>query len=127
MDPRVLKQIRETRTASEKDVVEGIGRALVEVAGGTLTVREAKDGLSGVLRRAREGVPQVIGSTEDAAVVISVKDLVTLLGAAKEQTLGEALDEVGFTPYRGARIVIGVGRNRETLKRRGKAVPPPSA
>lgn len=126
MDPRVLKQIRETRTASGKDMVEGVGRALVEAAGGTLTVREAKDGLSGVLRRAREGVPQVIGSTEDAAVVISVKDLVTLLGAAKEQTLGEALDKVGFTPYRGARIVIGAGRNRETLKRRDKAVPPPS-
>ncbi|MFF0950857.1 hypothetical protein ACFYE9_25280 [Rhizobium leguminosarum] len=124
MDPRVLKQIRETRTASKKDFVEGLGRTLVEVAGGALTVRKAKDGLSGVLRRAREGAPQIIGSTEDAAVVISVKDLATLLGAAKEQTLGEALDNVGFTPYRGGRIVIGAGRSRETLKRRGNAVPP---
>ena len=126
MDVRILKQVREMRTASKNDFVEGLGRTLVEGAGGTLTVRKARDGLSGVLRRVREGVPQIIGSTEDAAVIISVKDLATLLDAAKEQTFGEALDNVGFTPYRGARIVIGAGRNRETLKHRGDSVPPPT-
>ncbi|ACE92290.1 hypothetical protein RHECIAT_CH0003342 [Rhizobium etli CIAT 652] len=127
MDVRVIKHVREMRTASKNDFVEGLGRTLVEVAGGSLSDRKAKDGLSGVLRRAREGVPQIIGSTEDAAVIISVKDLATLLDAAKEQTFGEALDNVGFTPYRGARIVMGAGRHRETLKRRGGSVSPPTA
>lgn len=126
MDARVLKQIRNTRTASRKEFVEGLGRTLVEVAGGALTVRKAKDGLSAVLKRAREGAPQVIGSTEDAAVVISVKDLAALLGAAKEQTFGEALRASGFKPYRGGRIVVGQGRNRETLKRRGDTAAAPS-
>ncbi|MGR8925369.1 hypothetical protein ACU8MB_16665 [Rhizobium leguminosarum] len=127
MDVRVIKHVREMRTASKNDFVEGLGRTLVEVAGGSLSDRKAKDGLSGVLRRAREGVPQIIGSAEDAAVIISVKDLATLLDAAKEQTFGEALDNVGFTPYRGARIVMGAGRHRETLKRRGGSVSPPTA
>jgi prevent-host-death family protein len=121
MDARVLRQIRQTRTASRKDFVEGLGRTLAEVAGGTLTVRKAKDGLSAVLKRAREGAPQVIGSSEDAAVVISVKDLATLLGAAKEPTLADVLKGSGFKPYRGGRIVVGERRTRETLKRRGDA------
>lgn len=123
MDARVLKQIRKTRTAPKKEFVEGLGRTLAEAAGGTLTVRKARDTLSSVLRQAREGAPQIIGSAEDAAVVISVKDLAALLGAAKEPTLGDVLKSSGFKPYKGGRIVVGERRNRETLKRRGDAAP----
>jgi len=126
MDARVLRQVRNTRTASRKDFIEGLSRALVEVAGGILTVRKAKDGLSAVLKRAREGAPQVIGSTEDATVVISVKDLAALLGAAKEPTLAEALRGAGFKPYKGDRIMVGERRNREPLKRRGHGAAVPS-
>lgn len=126
MDARVLKQIRKSRSVPKKDFVEGLGRTIAEASGGALTVRKAKDGLSAVLKRAREGAPQIIGSTEDAAVVISIKDLATLLGAAKEPTLGEVLKGSGFKPYRGGRIVVGERRNREPLKRRGDAAPSPS-
>jgi hypothetical protein len=126
MDARVLKQIRKSRAGSKEDFIEGLGRTLVEVAGGALTVRKAKDGLSAVLKRAREGAPQIIGSTEDAAVVISVKDLAVLIGAAKEPTLGEVLKGSGFKPYRSGRIVVGERRNREPLKRRGDAAPNPA-
>ncbi|WP_327209976.1 hypothetical protein [Rhizobium leguminosarum] len=126
MDARVLKQIRKTRTATKTEFAEGLGRTLAEVAGGALTVRKARDTLSGVLKRAREGAPQIIGNTEDAAVVISVKDLAVLIGAAKEPTLGEVLKGSGFKPYRGGRIVVGERRNREPLKRRGDAAPVPT-
>lgn len=126
MDARVLRQIRNASSGSRKELLEGLGKALVEVAGGTLTVRKAKDGLSGVLKRAREGAPQVIGSSPDAAVVISMNDLVALLGAAKEPTFGDALRKSGFKPFRGDRVIVSQGAPRETLKRRAASASAPS-
>jgi len=50
-------------------------------------------------------------------VVISVKDLAALLGAAKEPTFGEVLDAVGFRPYSGRHVIVSERRSRERLKR----------
>lgn len=67
MDQCLLKQTRATRDVSKRNFVSNLGRVLVEAAGGTLAVRGARDGLSVVLRRTREGTPQVIGGAEEGA------------------------------------------------------------
>lgn len=124
MEASHLRKIRKTMTESKEDLAKNLGHMLVEMAGETLTVRKARDGLSAVLKRAREGSPQIIGNVRDAAVVISVKDLAALLGDAREPTLAEALEGSGFSPYRGGHITIGERRSREPLKRRGEGARP---
>lgn len=117
MNAPVLEHIRKSRNASKKDFTECLARALLEGAGGTLTSRQPRSGFSAVLRRAYEGIPQIIGSTEDGVVVISVRDLAELLEVARELTLGETLVSAGFKPYR-SHINVEERRDSERLKRR---------
>jgi hypothetical protein len=127
MDPRIVKQVRATRTAPAEEFVEGLVRAIAEVAGGALNVRKAKDGLGAVLQSARNGVPQIIGTPKDPVVAISVGDLAALLKAVREPTLGDVLAASGLKRYHGQRIVISQGHKREPLKRtRGDTSDPAS-
>lgn len=123
MDARLLEQAQAVCGSNTEVVANGLVQTIVQIGGGPLTVRQAKDGLSAVLRKARNGIPQLVGGPkngDDMAVVISVRDLAELVAAArKQETLGEALDAIGFKPYSGARIVVGQGRNRERLRHRG--------
>jgi hypothetical protein len=70
---------------------------------------------------------QLIGRTpEDMTVVMSLKDLVELINvAAKPQSLGEALDAMGFEPA-GHGGAVGQGRKREPLTRHRRGNAPKS-
>lgn len=122
MDDRVLRLIRKTRTVSKWETLEDLGRALAEIADGTLPALKAKDGLSAVLKRAREEIPKVSGVTGNALVFISIKGLASPLVAVKEPTLNEVLKNSGFEPYSGGRVIIKERNNREVLRRSGGAV-----
>ncbi|MDK1376832.1 MULTISPECIES: hypothetical protein [unclassified Sinorhizobium] len=117
MDARILKQVQDTRNASREDIADSLVETIVRIGGDPLTVRKARDELSAVLGKARNGMPQLIGNrkeSEDITVVISLKDLAELITAARQgETLGEALDAIGFKPYTGGSIVVGQGRKRE--------------
>lgn len=96
MDRCLLKQTKTTRSVSKRNLTSNLGRVLVEAAGGTLTVRGVvRDGLSAVLRRAREGAPRAIGGGRRGGVVISVRDLATPIDAVMEPTLSEVLERSG--------------------------------
>lgn len=116
MDGHVLKQIQAIRSDSQA-LAADLGWTLAQAAGGALTVPEAEDGFRPLLRRVREGVPQVVGSEDDAAVVISMKDLATLLATAREPTLAQVLKEEGFEPRRLGRSLIKERGAREVLRR----------
>ncbi|WP_457579187.1 hypothetical protein [Ensifer adhaerens] len=117
MDARILKQVQESRNASRQVLADRLVKTIVQIGGDPLTVRRARDELSAVLRKARNGIPQLIGSptaSEDMAVVIALKDLAEFVIAARQgESLGEALDAIGFKPYRGDRIIVGQGRKSE--------------
>ncbi|KQX15236.1 MULTISPECIES: hypothetical protein [Ensifer] len=117
MDARILKQVHQSRNASRQEIADGLVETIVQIGGEPLTVRRARDELSAVLRKARNGIPQLIGgpkTNEDMAVVISLKDLAELVTAACQgESLGEALDAIGFKPYPGDRIIVGQGRKSE--------------
>ncbi|MBB3453124.1 hypothetical protein FHT86_001380 [Rhizobium sp. BK313] len=117
MDKRVFRYVRLAGAVSKESFAEDLGRMLADFAGGSLGVRQARDGFAAVLRLAREGRPQIIGSAEDGVIVISVRDLAELLEVAREPTLGETLVSAGFKPYR-SRINVEERRNNERLKRR---------
>ncbi|MCY1745888.1 hypothetical protein [Ensifer sp. SL37] len=108
------------RNVSRQDITDGLAETVVQIGGDPLTVRKAKEELSAVLGKARNGVPQVIGNikkADDMAEVISVKDLAELVTAARQQeTFGEALDAIGFKPYSGGRIIVDQGRKRDRLQ-----------
>lgn len=120
MDARIIRYIQAAFGTNRSDTTNRLVEAIVQISGDPLTVQKAKDGLSAVLGRARNGVPQAIGSLanpNDIAVVISVRDLAELVTAARRQeTLGEALDVVGFKAYSGDRVVVGQGLKRERLQ-----------
>ena len=105
MDARLLKQVQVARNVSRQDIADGLVETIIQIGGDPLTVRKAKDELSAVLGKARNGVPQVIGNikkADDMAVVISVKDLAELVAAARQQeTFGEA-----STPSASSRIPV---------------------
>ena len=108
------------RTASFSDSVElrkGLVDAIVEVSGDPMTVRVAKDGLSSVLAKAKDGTAQLIGrQTDELGVVLSVADLVELIKSASHPlSFGEALEASGFKPA-----------NRKLSKRREKPRQRPS-
>ncbi len=121
MDPRIIKRVQESCSASRQAIADCLVETIVNASGDPLTVRKARDELSAVLRMARGGVPQVIGNLKkpnDLAVVISVKDLAELAAAARHQeTFGEALDAIGFKPCTGGRIIVSQGNKRERLQR----------
>ncbi|MBP1871889.1 hypothetical protein J2Z19_001601 [Ensifer adhaerens] len=117
MDARILKQVQNARKATRQDLVDGLVQTIVQIGGDPLTVRKARDELSAVLKKARNGIPQAIGNpktTEGMTVVISLKDLAELVAAAREgESFGEALDAIGFKPYTGGHIIVGQGHKRE--------------
>jgi antitoxin (DNA-binding transcriptional repressor) of toxin-antitoxin stability system len=124
MDERLLRKVQSARSENRQGLAKGIGDAIVELSGGkALTVREAKDTLSKLLERVRSGAPQVIGMSKDQAVLISLKDLAEIIAASeRKETLAEALDTVGFKPYRREPITVGQGRKSEKITV-GSAVP----
>jgi len=117
MDARILKQVQETRNASRQEIADGLVETIAQIGGDPLTVRRARDELSALLRKARKGIPQLIGSpktNEDMVAVIALKDLAELVIAARQgESLGEALDAIGFKPYTGDRIIVGQGRKSD--------------
>lgn len=117
MDARILKQVQESRDASRQVLADRLVETIVQIGGGPLTVRRARDELSGVLRKARIGIPQLIGTptpNEDIVAVIALTDLAELVIAARQgESLGEALDAIGFKSYTGDRIIVGQGRKSE--------------
>lgn len=125
MDARLLEQVKVARNAITENFAERLVETIAQIGGDPLTVRKARDELSAVLKKALNGIPQLVGGTkkgDEMAVVISVRDLAELVVAARQQeTLGEALDAIGFKPYSGARILVGRGRKRERLQRSSMA------
>jgi alkylated DNA nucleotide flippase Atl1 len=119
MDERLVKRIRGVAQSSPQDIETGLLEMVSELGGAPLTVRRARDSLSAVLHKARAGTMQLIGRTpEEMTVVMSLKDLVELVGAAaKPRTFGEALDAMGFKPAVGHRVVVRRGRKRNPLTR----------
>ena len=119
MDERLVKRIRGVAHSSPQDIEASLLEMVVELGGAPLTVRRARDSFSAVLHKARAGTMQLIGRMpEEMTVVISLKDLVQLVGAAaKPQTLGEALDAMGFKPAAGHKRVLRQGHKRNPLKR----------
>lgn len=122
MDGRLVRQLSEIGDANEGDVIKELEQVLTNAAGGSLTVKAARDTFTKVLGRVRGGDMQVIGrKTEDMAVMISLKDLAALIrSSAKNMSFGSALDEVGFAPL-GRRIKIKPGIDQPQLRRPGKA------
>lgn len=125
MDARLIKQAQAVSDSSTETVANRLVETIVQIGGDPLTVRKARDELSAVLEEARNGIPQLVCGTkkgDDMVVVISIMDLAELVVAARQQeTLGQALDAIGFKPYHGARIMLGQGRKREGLQRSSKA------
>lgn len=118
MDERLVRRIQGAGRSSKQELETSLAEALVAVSGGALTVRSARDSLSAVLGKARQGTIQVIGrKADDMTVVISLKDLVEAVSAAaRPQTLAEALDAMGFKPA-SRRVTVRQGRKREPLTR----------
>ncbi|MDW9481830.1 hypothetical protein GOB57_24585 [Sinorhizobium meliloti] len=125
MDGRLVRQLSEIGDASDGDVIKELEQVLTSAAGGSLTVKAARDTFTKVLGKVRDGDMQVIGrKTEDMAVVISLKDLAALIrSGARNMSFGSALDEVGFKPL-GRRIKIKKGVDQTPLRRPVKAKPP---
>ncbi|WP_339151195.1 hypothetical protein J4T87_0027230 (plasmid) [Rhizobium sp. T1473] len=119
MDSRLVKQLTDMAASAGIDVIKELEVILANSVDGPITVKAARDSFTKVLARAREGGIQLIGKkTEDMAVVISLKDLATLIrSSARNRSFGSALDEVGFNPV-GKRIVIGARKDGPALKRR---------
>lgn len=122
MDGRLVRQLSEIGDANEGDVIKELEQVLTSAAGGSLTVKAARDTFTKVLGKVRGGDMQVIGrKTEDMAVMISLKDLAALIrSSAKNMSFGSALDEVGFAPL-GRRIKISPGIDQPSLRRSEKA------
>lgn len=121
MDERIVRRIQNAGRSSRQELETGLAETLVDVSGGARTVRGARDNLSAVLSKARQGAVQVIGrKTEEMMVVMSLKDLVDVVSvAARPQSLAEALAGMGFKPA-GRRVVVRHGRKREPLTRYGE-------
>jgi hypothetical protein len=121
-----VRQLSELANSNENDIVGEIEQVLATSAGGSLTVKAARDTFTKMLARVREGDMQLIGrKTEDMAVLISLKDLAALISSsAKTLSFGSALDEVGFKPL-GKRIKIAPRSERPSLRRTrgGKTMP----
>ncbi|MCS4088590.1 type II toxin-antitoxin system Phd/YefM family antitoxin [Rhizobium sp. BK176] len=122
MDGRLVRQISELGETGDGDGIKELAQVLTAAAGGSLTVKAARDTLSKVLDKARGGDMQVIGrKTEDMAVVISLKDLAALVrSASRPKSFGSALDELGFKPL-GRRIKVRPGIDGPKLLRPRKA------
>ncbi|MBY3155212.1 type II toxin-antitoxin system Phd/YefM family antitoxin [Rhizobium laguerreae] len=118
MDGRLVRQISELGDTGDGDVVKELEQMLTEAAGGSLTVKAARDTFTKVLGKVRGGDMQVIGrKTEDMAVMISLKDLAALIrSSARTMSFGSALDEVGFKPL-GRRIKVRKGVDGPALRR----------
>jgi hypothetical protein len=122
MEGRLVRQISELGDNGEGDVVKELEQVLTAAAGGSLTVKAARDTFTKVLGKVRGGDMQVIGrKTEDMAVMISLKDLAALIrSSARTMSFGSALDEVGFKPL-GRRIKVRPGVDGPALRRPRKA------
>nr|WP_250808495.1 hypothetical protein [Neorhizobium tomejilense] len=118
MSDTLVDRISEIREAGEADILRELQSVLAAAAGGSLTVKAARDTFTKVLGRVRGGEIQLIGrKTEDQTVVISLKDLAALIASgARAQSFGSALDEVGFKPL-GRRIKVRSGVNSVPLNR----------
>lgn len=128
MTETLVDRLSEIKEAGGKDVLKELQEVLSAAAGGSMTVKAARDTFTKVLGRVRDGDMQLIGrKTEDMVAVISLKDLAALLSGPKTQSFGSALDEVGFKPL-GRRIKVGAGVGRAALRRPAskvaKAAPP---
>jgi hypothetical protein len=125
MDERLVKRIRSALHSGSEDIGTCLIETLTELGGPPLTVRRARDSLSAVLLKARQGAPQLIGRTRDEiAVMLSLNDLIELAReVARPQSFGEALDAAGFEPTTGRRLVVGQGLKRQPLKRFRKDTP----
>lgn len=100
MNERLARQIKTAALSGKQDVETGLVEALIAVGGDPLTVRGARDTLSAVLGKARQGAARIIGhNREEMTVVMSIKDLADIVRvASKPQSFGEALDAMGFKP-----------------------------
>jgi hypothetical protein len=118
MDERLVRQLQTAAVSAGQDIETALVEALVGHGAQPLTVRHARDTLSAVLGRAKKGEVQLIGTNQDEmAVVMSLKDLAEVVGAAaKPPTLSEALASVGFEPA-NRKVVIDQGRPSEPLTR----------
>ncbi|MEE3622990.1 type II toxin-antitoxin system prevent-host-death family antitoxin [Nitrospirillum sp. BR 11752] len=77
-----LNRISQNLMSGNKDAAaKNMTAALTEAAGNILGVREARDQFSKIVRAARDGHAQVIGSSESesSVVIISAKDLTELV------------------------------------------------
>ena len=124
MSDRLVRQISEIGDTDDKDVVKELEQFLTATAGGSMTVKAARDTFTKVLGRVRGGEMQLIGrKTEDMAVVMSLRDLAALVrSGSRNQSFGSALDEVGFKPL-GRKVGVKRASDQPPLSRRRPAAP----
>lgn len=105
MDEKLATKIREALTHTD-DVVATLAAALSGTTS-PMTVRDARNSLSEVLRRARSGDLQLIGKGKppgDLALVISIGTFADLPQKARTPlSFGDALHAAGFRPATGAK------------------------
>lgn len=92
LDEDISRRIKMLCAALPPDMENQLRRLLSDGTGGERTVRAARDGLSVLLKEVRNGNPQIIGRTHNCVVVISLRDLTSLLYMAKDLSFGEALE-----------------------------------
>jgi hypothetical protein len=87
MDPEMIESFRDhLGSANPARIFEHLMRTLVKEAGRVLRVREARDAFESILRQARKGRIQVIGTEpRNQVVMISAKDFCDLLIDLQEQ------------------------------------------
>ena len=101
MDVDFLSAFHGLPMRRRSELESALSELLVRESGGApLTVKGARDRFSAVNRSVKAGNIQVVGgSPEDQTVLLSVKDLATIIQAAASRlTFGEALAAAGVTP-----------------------------
>jgi hypothetical protein len=120
MDQRLVTELRSAARLSKQEAAAALVSAFTAMDAGPHAVRAARNGFSAIRTKARRGTPQLIGlKPKHMTVVVSLSDLIDLVQvAAKGQSFGEALDEAGFKPVSGKKIVVREGLPPEPLVRR---------
>jgi hypothetical protein len=115
VDADFLSAFHELPIRRRSELESALSELLVRGSGGRpLTVKGARDHFSAVNRSVKSGQIQVVGgSPDDQTVLLSVRDLATMIQAAASQlTFGAALAASGFEPA-AHRILLGEGFEAE--------------
>ncbi|PDT50145.1 hypothetical protein CO661_00305 [Sinorhizobium fredii] len=112
MKNELITELRKVGEADNTDVLMKLKQVIATYTGPSMTAEGARNAFSKVLAKARNGDMQLVGrKTSDMAVVISLRDLAALIRSSS-QSVGSALDEVGFRPL-GRRLVVSTRKDHK--------------